>query len=222
MNAAIYFTLTTYVIAIVVGTQKFRQLSIFGHLSLGFLLISFVSEILNYYFSLRRESTLVIYNLYEYIAFPIEISIVVSSKVIKKNAIKFLLGLAIVFLSSHFLYNYRHGFNSVFSVLTFAHCLIISIISSCTIFIILYNPNLNFEIHKHKLLILFGIFIFEACCLVPVLNSSSCFNEFDKIILGNLYFYTILLGTIAKNALFILYFINQKSKYPAQIKIGHE
>jgi hypothetical protein len=85
-----------------------------------------------------------------------------------------------------------------------------SIFFAAAIFYILVKKTIDFAKYKSLLLLFGGTFIFEATCSVLTLKNIPGLVPDHNQSLRGFYFYTITCGSIAKNALFLIYFITQK------------
>lgn len=207
METSHYILFSSYLLTILFGFYTIKHSDYIGRVALSFVILSTLIDAVSIYYASSLTNNLFYINLYEYLAFPIEISILLLTKVINKIFVVLSIFLIIGYWIIHLLFNLQNGFDHFSKNLSYGSSVILCIYFGIIILLILTNHQKDFEKHKLSFLILGGIFIFETNLSVIVLKFKLQLSPQEDLFLSQTYYITNLIATVIKNTLFTLYFI---------------
>jgi hypothetical protein len=179
---------------------------------LAVLILSVSIDLLNFYCHSKKENNLFLVNIYDYIAIFLELFFFLSITKFRK-AFTFLTSIVLILCwTAHFIFNLNYGFHIYSTSLSFSISLIVCIYSVIVTVIVIREDTPKFNKYKHQFIAIFGFFIFEALCLIPVSTMNLDLNTADRKHLAALYNDIILIAGFCRNILFTLYFLAENRK----------
>gem|GEM_PF-2478188 len=206
MDFKLYLIFSTYLITLVVGIKSLKAMPLIGRLAFAWVALSCVSDIIVSYLSRHGTNNILFFNIYDYLALPVEFAIGWYTGIFRKGMKVASLLILTAFMVWHVWYNVQNGMTILYPYLSYLVSIFHCFYFGTLIITVLTKTEIDFETHKLSLLLFGGVFIFEAAYVVPILHFNLPLNDSDRIQLASLCTHTVLIASIIKNAAFALYF----------------
>lgn len=177
-----------------------------GRLAFAWVALSCVSDIIVSYLARHGMHNILFFNIYDYLALPVEFAIGWYTGIFRKGMKVASLLILTALMLWHVWYNVQYGMTILYPYLSYFISIFHCFYFGTLIITVLTKTDIDFETHKLSLLLFGGVFIFEATYVVPILHANLPLGDIDKKQLISLYTHTVLIGAIIKNAAFALYF----------------
>ena len=199
---------------------KFRK---FRTHNLIFVFISFSLFIdsCNCYLSDRRINNLFLINFYDYAAIFLEISFLISTSKFSKTFRRISWVVIVLYWIAHAVFNYHNGFLVTSAALSFILSFVVCTFAAIAALRILNDKLDEFNKLKFLLIPIFGFFVFEASCLIPVCTVNLILTKEEDTFLSDLYNHVIVIGTILRNLLFTIYFVIERNNQRVSSNLIH-
>ena len=212
MSYLISVVFLTYFICSYFGIISFKKMNWLGRLALISIILSLLTEATNFYYLENHENNLSIINTYELLSFPLTVSIIMAHNFMKRPQFIVTIVTYTLIWILRFILMIHDDFEKFHVLISYSSSLLVCAYCGWVIYRVFTSEDEIVHYQRSKLLILIGIFIFESVSIIPSFSFLPIFEKEEIKIIGQFYFYTLLFGTIAKNALFTMYFFIEKKR----------
>ena len=186
-----------------------------------YIVFSVITDSCNFYFFLKDENNLFLINFYDYGAIFLEISFLISTAKFSKTFRRISWVVIVLYWIAHAVFNYHNGFLVTSAALSFILSLVVCTFAAIAALRILNDKLDEFNKLKFLLIPIFGFFVFEASCLIPVCTVNLILTKEEDTFLSDLYNHVIVIGTILRNLLFTIYFVIERNNQRVSSNLIH-
>jgi hypothetical protein len=189
--------------------------STFNWFLLIFTVISITADSLNYFLGNFQINNLFVINFYQYFSIVFELGFIVTALNFSRKFKVFSSLLIVFYWLVHLQYNIEHGFLTLANNSAYLNALTVCVYCVVGIIKVVFSDSHSFKQSKHLLLPLFGFFVFEAACSIPlgVFYYPMELSSQEKYSIATFFNCAMLVGQVTRNILISYYFVLDERKH---------
>jgi len=187
----------------------------FNWFLLLFTVLSITADSLNYFLGNFNINNFFVINFYQYFAIVFELGFIVVALNFSRNFKVFSSLLIVFYTLVHLQFNIEHGFLMLANNSAYLNALTVCVYCSIGIIRVILSDSYSFKQSKHLLLPLFGFFVFEAACSIPLgyFYITLEIGTQEQEVMENFLEFVMIAGQVTRNILISYYFVLDERKH---------